>query len=40
MSAMFIVIGLREYKRTQSLLGGIFYLCVSLFIFLLLLKVF
>ena len=32
MSAMFISIGLREYKRTKNLLWGIFYLCVSLFI--------
>lgn len=32
MSAMFIVIGLREYKKTQSLKRCIFYLCTSLFI--------
>jgi hypothetical membrane protein len=32
MSVMFLIIGLREYKRTQSLLWGIFYLCTSLFI--------
>lgn len=32
MSAMFIVIGLREYKKTQSLKRCIFYLCASLFI--------
>ena len=31
MGAMFIVIGLREYKRTRSLWWGIFYLCVALF---------
>ncbi|MGE8207036.1 DUF3953 domain-containing protein [Heyndrickxia sp. NPDC080065] len=33
MSAMFLAIGLREYKRTQSLLWSIFYLCISLFTF-------
>ena len=32
MSVMFLIIGLREYKRTKSLLWGIFYLCISLFI--------
>ncbi|WP_371256572.1 DUF3953 domain-containing protein [Psychrobacillus sp. FJAT-21963] len=32
MSAMFIIIGLREYKRTQSLSWGLFYLCISFFI--------
>ena len=32
MSVLFIIIGLREYKKTQSLLRGIFYLCTSLFI--------
>ena len=32
MSVLFIIIGLREYKKTQSLLTGIFYLCTSLFI--------
>ena len=32
MSAMFIIIGLREYKRTQNLKRCIFYLCTSLFI--------
>lgn len=31
LSAMFFILGLREYKRTQSLLLGIFYLCISLF---------
>ena len=33
LSAMFLIIGLREYKRTKSLWSGIFFLCVSLFIF-------
>ena len=33
LSAMFLIIGLREYKRTRSLWSGIFFLCVSLFIF-------
>ena len=32
LSVMFLIIGLREYKRTKSLLWGIFYLCVSLLI--------
>ena len=32
MSVMFLIIGLREYKKTQSLLWGISYLCISLFI--------
>ncbi len=32
MSVLFLTIGLREYKKTQSLLWGIFYLCTSLFI--------
>lgn len=32
LSVMFLIIGLREYKRTKNLLWGIFYLCVSLFI--------
>ncbi|MGE7835320.1 DUF3953 domain-containing protein [Viridibacillus arvi] len=32
MSVMLLIIGLREYKRTQSLLWGVFYLCTSLFI--------
>ncbi|PUB05081.1 DUF3953 domain-containing protein [Paenisporosarcina sp. OV554] len=32
MSVMLLIIGLREYKRTQSLLWGIFYICTSLFI--------
>lgn len=32
LSIMFLIIGLREYKRTQNLLWGIFYLCISLFI--------
>ena len=32
MSVMFLIIGLREYKRTQSLWRGIFYLCTSLII--------
>ena len=30
MSVMFLIIGLREYKKNQSLLWGIFYLCTSL----------
>jgi len=33
LSVMFLIIGLREYKRTKSLWSGIFFLCVSLFIF-------
>ena len=32
LSVMFLIIGLREYKRTKSLLWGIVYLCISLFI--------
>ena len=32
MSVMFLIIGLREYKRTQSLVWGIFYLFISLYI--------
>ena len=32
LSVMFILIGLQEYKRTKSLLWGIVYLCISLFI--------
>ena len=32
LSAMYIIIGLREYKRTKSLLWGIFYFCISLII--------
>ncbi|MGE7920555.1 DUF3953 domain-containing protein [Viridibacillus sp. NPDC093762] len=32
MSVMLLIIGLREYKRSQNLLWGIFYLCTSLFI--------
>ncbi|MFJ7973767.1 DUF3953 domain-containing protein [Psychrobacillus sp. NPDC096389] len=32
LSVLFLIIGLREYKRTQSLLWGICYLCISLFI--------
>ena len=32
MSAMLFIIGMREYKRTQSLLWGVFYLCTSLFV--------
>lgn len=32
MSVMFLIIGIREYKKTQSLMWGIFYLCTSLFI--------
>ena len=32
LSVMIFIMGLREYKRTKSLLWGIFYLCVSLFI--------
>lgn len=31
MSALFLTIALREYKKTQSLLWSIFYLCISLF---------
>ncbi|MER2078669.1 DUF3953 domain-containing protein [Psychrobacillus psychrotolerans] len=33
MSVLFLIIGVREYKRTQSLVWGIFYLCISLIIF-------
>jgi len=32
MSVMLLIMGLREYKRTQSLLWGIFILCTSLYI--------
>ena len=32
MSGMIIIMGLREYKRTQSLRWGIVYLCSSLFV--------
>lgn len=32
LSAIVIIIGLREYKRTKSLRWGIFYLCTSLFV--------
>ncbi|WP_445683415.1 DUF3953 domain-containing protein [Sporosarcina sp. FSL K6-6792] len=32
MSVMFLIIGIREYKKTQNLMWGIFYLCTSLFI--------
>lgn len=32
LSVMFLIIGLREYKRTNSLLWGIFFLGISLFI--------
>jgi len=32
MSAMFIIMGLRDYKRTQSFRMGIIYLCSSLFV--------
>nr|WP_275584042.1 DUF3953 domain-containing protein [Solibacillus kalamii] len=31
LSIMFLIIGLREYKRTKSLLWGIIYLFISLF---------
>lgn len=31
MGVMFLLIGLREYKDTQSLFSGMFYLCISLF---------
>lgn len=29
---MFLIIGIREYKKTKNLMWGIFYLCTSLFI--------
>ncbi|MFJ7737676.1 DUF3953 domain-containing protein [Lysinibacillus sp. NPDC097287] len=32
MGAMLLIIGLREYKRTNSLLRGLIYLSISLFI--------
>ena len=32
MSIMILIMGIREYKRKQSLFWGIFYLCISLFI--------
>lgn len=32
LSVALLIMGLREYKRTQSLLWGIFYLCISLLI--------
>jgi uncharacterized membrane protein YidH (DUF202 family) len=35
-----LVLGLREYKRTHSLIGGIFYLCSTLFILFVAIKVF
>ncbi|WP_227752086.1 DUF3953 domain-containing protein [Viridibacillus arvi] len=31
MSVMLLLLGLREYKRTESLKWGIFFLCNSLF---------
>ncbi|MEK5333594.1 MULTISPECIES: DUF3953 domain-containing protein [unclassified Lysinibacillus] len=32
MGVMFLIIGLREYKRTKNLLWGGFFLCTALFI--------
>ncbi|MFE6170392.1 DUF3953 domain-containing protein [Viridibacillus arvi] len=32
LSITLLIMGLREYKRTQSLLWGIFILCTSLYI--------
>ena len=32
LSVIILIAGLREYKRTKSLLWGIVYLCISLFI--------
>ncbi|OMC77802.1 DUF3953 domain-containing protein [Viridibacillus sp. FSL H8-0123] len=32
LSITLLIMGLREYKRTQSLLWGIFILCISLYI--------
>ena len=32
LSLMYLVIGLREYKRTKNLQWGVFYLCVSLLV--------
>ena len=32
LSVIILIMGLREYKKTKSLLWGIFSLCVSLFI--------
>ncbi|MFJ5764390.1 DUF3953 domain-containing protein [Lysinibacillus sp. NPDC093210] len=31
MGVMYLIIGLREYKRTKNLLWGIFFLCTALF---------
>ena len=32
LSVIILIMGLREYKKTKSLLWGIVYLCISLFI--------
>lgn len=40
MGLITLISGFREYKRTRSLIGGIFYLCSALFILFVAIKVF
>ncbi|MEK4485441.1 DUF3953 domain-containing protein [Psychrobacillus sp. FSL H8-0484] len=40
MGLITLILGLREYKRTHSLLWGIFYLCSALFILFVAIEVF
>lgn len=38
LSVTLLIMGLREYKRTQSLLWGIFILCIALYILIVAVK--
>ncbi|ATP40030.1 hypothetical protein CSE16_08205 [Solibacillus sp. R5-41] len=40
MGLITLILGLREYKRTHSLIGGIFYLCSAVFILFVAIEVF